>query len=218
MKDAPFPPVDPDEPRAAGAPWAVPTTSERERRRAFEELSEEIRHCTLCPLSNGRTHAVVYRGSLAPRLVFVGEAPGAEEDRLGIPFVGRSGKLLDVAIEALGPNLGEFGVLNLLKCRPPANRFDPQAARTCRPYLDRQLALLRPRALVPLGARALAALDPKAPPILSVAGAARRGPTGWLFPLVHPAAALRFRRLKDRWERDVLALRSWLDGAALETL
>jgi uracil-DNA glycosylase len=192
--------------------------SELARRHEFERLSEQIRRCTLCPLAQERTHAVVYRGSLAPRLVFVGEAPGAEEDRLGVPFVGRSGRLLDGAIESLGPRLGEFGVLNVLKCRPPGNRFDPRAARTCRPYLDRQLRLLGPRALVPLGNHALGTLDPTAPPILTAAGAPREAGVGWLFPLIHPAAALRSRRLRERWEHDVRALGSWLGGPAFASL
>ncbi len=192
--------------------------SEEALRRAFELLSEEIRRCTLCPLAASRTHAVVYRGSLRPRLVFVGEAPGRAEDLAGQPFVGRSGRLLDRAIDQLGSGLGAYGVLNVLKCRPPENRFDPHAARTCRPYLDRQLGLLRPSALVPLGAKALAALEPGAPAILEVAGRPRRFADRWGFPLIHPAAALRSTRLHRRWDQDVEALGSWLRRGALETL
>jgi len=210
---------------SAGASWSRaapgrsgPGTEDRERDRAFDLLSREISSCTLCALSRGRQHAVVYRGSLEPRLVFVGEAPGAEEDRQGLPFVGRSGRLLDQAVGALGDRLGPYGALNLLKCRPPANRFDPRAAATCRPYLDRQLALLRPRALVPLGARALRALDAGAPPILKAAGVPRHGPGGWLFPLLHPAAALRSRRLRERWDHDVGALGVWLAEPPFQTL
>jgi len=190
----------------------------RTRHAALAQLAEEIRACTRCPLAHHRQQAVVYRGSLSPRVVFVGEAPGAAEDREGIPFVGRSGKLLDDAIARIAPELGSFGVLNVLKCRPPRNRFDLVAARTCRPYLDRQLALLRPRLLVPLGARALATVDPDAPRILSSAGSPRYGPTGPLFPLLHPAAALRSRRLRERWDSDVTALGVWLASGALETL
>lgn len=190
--------------RPAGPPGAA------SRRVAFERLAAEIRSCTRCPLSRGRTQAVVYRGSLAPSTVFVGEAPGAEEDRQGVPFVGRSGRLLDAAIARLGPALGPFGVLNLLKCRPPENRFDPAAARSCRPYLDRQLELLGPTLLISLGARALSSLAPEAPPVLGCAGAARRRGDGWLFPLVHPAAALRARRFRDRWDHDLSELAAWL--------
>jgi len=145
-------------------------------------------------------------------VVFVGEAPGAEEDRTGVPFVGRSGRELDRAVSRLGLSEDEFGVLNVLKCRPPGNRFDLSAARTCRPYLDRQLALLRPQVIVTLGARALTAIDPAAPRMLAAAGRPRPGAALPHFPLIHPAAALRSRRLRERWESDVLALSSWLAG------
>ena len=152
----------------------------------------------------------MYRGGRQPTIVFVGEAPGAEEDRVGVPFVGRSGRLLDAAVAELALDPEAFGVLNVLKCRPPANRFDPAAAATCRPFLDRQLALLAPRVIVTLGARALRALDPAAPPILQVAGAPRSGTEPALFPLIHPAASMRSRRLKARWQNDLGALAAWL--------
>jgi uracil-DNA glycosylase len=159
----------------------------------------------------------VYRGSLAPRVVFVGEAPGVLEDRTGTPFVGRSGRRLDTAIERLGLERSEFGVLNVLKCRPPGNRFDRSAARTCRPYLDRQLALLQPEVVVTLGASALRAFDPRAPPILTVAGRPRPSVAWRLFPLLHPAATLRSRRWAERWERDLAALGAWLGVRRAET-
>ena len=181
-----------------------------EVRTAWDRLSDTIRACQLCPLGQVRTQAVVYRGGLAPRVVFIGEAPGAEEDRTGLPFVGRSGRELDRAVENLGLSPDDYGVLNTLKCRPPANRFDPAAARTCRPYLDRQLDLLRPDVIVTLGARALAAIDPTAPAMLKSAGRPRVRPKTPHFPLIHPAAALRSRRMRKRWERDVRALGRWL--------
>jgi uracil-DNA glycosylase len=177
----------------------------------WTQLSNEIRTCQRCPLGQTRTRAVVYRGSLAPRVVFVGEAPGVLEDRTGIPFVGRSGRRLDAAIEHLGLGRSEFGVLNVLKCRPPGNRFDRSAARTCRPYLDRQLELLRPEVVVTLGASALRAFDPRAPPILTVAGRPRPSDVWRVFPLLHPAATLRSRRWAKRWESDLAALRAWLE-------
>lgn len=158
---------------------------------------------------------MVYRGGRAPRVLFVGEAPGAEEDRRGVPFVGRAGRELDRAVARLGLSGEEFGVVNVLKCRPPGNRFDRSAARTCRPYLDRQLELLRPEVVVTLGARALATLDPKAPPVLSVAGRPRPGTGIPIFPLLHPAAALRSRRWRERWERDVGTLAEWLAAQRL---
>ncbi len=176
----------------------------------WERLAAEIRACRLCPLGATRTHAVVYRGGPSPRVVFVGEAPGATEDATGRPFMGRSGARLDAAVAAVGLADGEFGVLNVLKCRPPENRFDRLAARTCRPYLRRQLELLHPRALVPLGAVALRELAPEAPPVLTAAGRPYDSPDGPIFPLIHPAAALRSRTLRERWDRDVRALGAWL--------
>jgi uracil-DNA glycosylase len=175
----------------------------------WEHLTAEIQQCTRCPLHRTRTQAVVYRGARHPRIVFVGEAPGAEEDRVGLPFVGRAGRRLDAAIATLGLSHQEYGILNLVKCRPPRNVFLASAARTCRPYLDRQLDLLRPQLLVTLGARALEALDPTAPRVLQCAGRPRGSGRVPLFPLVHPAA-LRSRAMARRWNDDLRALDSWL--------
>lgn len=177
---------------------------------AWRELSDEIRSCRRCPLHETRLRAVVYRGSLSPTVLFVGEAPGAAEDRAGEPFVGRSGQRLDAALARIGLAPGEYGVLNLLKCRPPHNQFDRDAARTCRPYLDRQIGLLSPRHLVTLGAHAYHAFVPDGPPILSASGRPSPGTSPPLFPLLHPAAALRSRLLAARWTRDVDALGRWL--------
>jgi len=177
---------------------------------AWSQLETEIRGCRKCPLHASRTHAVIYRGSAAPRIVFVGEAPGATEDRLGLPFVGRSGKRLDSALVEAGVDPDAYGVLNLVKCRPPRNRFDRAAAATCRPYLDRQLELLRPAVLVSLGAHALRALDPTAPRVLLAAGHPRPLHRCVLFPLIHPAAAMRSRAMASRWRSDFAELRAWL--------
>jgi len=142
--------------------------------------------------------------------VFVGEAPGAAEDRLGLPFVGRSGKRLDAAIAEARIPPDEFGILNLVKCHPPKNRFDRMAAATCRPYLDRQIELLRPSILISLGAHALRSLDPGAPRVLLAAGHPRPLDGRVLFPLIHPAAALRSRAMTERWRSDFAALGTWL--------
>jgi uracil-DNA glycosylase len=183
-----------------------------ERGAAREVLQHEIATCTRCALHQTRTRAVIYRGGPAPKIVFVGEAPGAEEDRQGVPFVGRSGKRLDAAIASIGLRTEEFGVLNLVKCRPPKNRFDLVAERACRPYLQRQLELLRPEALVSLGAHALQALDPSAPRILLCAGRPRKAEGRDLFPLIHPAAALRSTTLARRWTDDVQRLAAWISS------
>ena len=177
--------------------------------RAWQRLTKTIWGCTQCPLARGRTHAVAYRGAPRPWLVLVGEAPGAEEDRTGLPFVGRGGRLLDRTLVHAGIREEEYGIVNVLKCRPPENRFDRRAAITCRPYLDRQLELLDPNAVVSLGAQALRALDPTAPPVLKAAGRARAWGARALFPMIHPAATFRSRTLARRWRTDAIGLAAW---------
>ena len=189
----------------------------RGRAAALAELAREIEACRRCPLGFSRQRVVVYRGSVRPQVVFVGEAPGAEEDRTGTPFVGRSGRILDEAIGRLGTSVGRFGVLNVVKCRPPSNKFDPAAEAACRPFLDRQLELLAPSRVVTLGAHALRALVPEAPPMLRASGqevSAGRRP---VFALLHPAASLRSRRRAARWAEDVTRLAAWLGAAPRET-
>jgi uracil-DNA glycosylase len=194
---------------------AVPGS--RGRTASWEELSREIRACRRCPLGATRTHAVVYRGGPRPEVVFVGEAPGAEEDRLGLPFVGRSGQRLDRAIRQLGLASGSVGILNIVKCRPPENRFDRAAAAACRPFLDRQLDLLRPRVVVTLGAHALEALAPDAPRVLAAAGRAREERDPPIFPMIHPAAAMRSRRWAERWTHDLAAFERWWGERGTQT-
>ena len=153
---------------------------------------------------------VVYRGGSHPSVLFIGEAPGKDEDRAGLPFVGRAGRALDRAIATVGLAPETVGIVNLIECRPPGNRFDADAAATCRPFLDRQLAILRPRRIVTLGRHALRTLAPDAPPITKAAGFVRLGPNGPVFPLLHPAAPMHAPRYAARWEHDLSALRAWL--------
>jgi uracil-DNA glycosylase len=198
---------------AAGA-TAFPPSPSTETTRPFAAgwtaLEAEIRACERCALHRTRTNAVIYRGSPRPRVVFVGEAPGATEDRVGLPFMGRSGHRLDVALHDAHVPPDAYGVLNLVKCRPPKNLFDRAAAETCRPFLERQLALLQPSVLVSLGAHALRSLDAAAPRVLLAAGQPRALGDRVLFPLIHPAAALRSRTLMERWRSDFAALETWL--------
>jgi uracil-DNA glycosylase family 4 len=180
----------------------------------WEELTAHIRRCTWCHLATTRRHAVPYRGSLLPKVVFVGEAPGKEEDATGLPFVGAAGRVLDRALMTLGLTEEEVGILNVFKCHPPGNVFDRVAARACRPHLERQMALLTPRVVVTLGAHALRWFDPGAPRISEAAGHARSWRDLPLFPLVHPAATFRSRAYAERWKGDLArlseALPPWL--------
>ena len=180
----------------------------------WANLSAEIAACTRCELHRTRRQVVIYRGAPRPRVLFVGEAPGAAEDLAGRPFVGRAGRRLDEAARSIGLADDAWGVLNLVKCRPPGNRFLPSAAEACRPFLLRQLDLLRPSVVVTLGRHALGALDPTAPPVTEAAGILRSWNGRPLFPLLHPAAPLHAPRLRERWARDLVALGSFLAPSA----
>jgi uracil-DNA glycosylase len=180
---------------------AVPRT----RRRTFAEwnrLNREIDRCRRCPLGDLRAHTVIHRGSLRPRVLFVGEAPGASEDRQGIPFVGAAGKRLDRLVGEIGLLESEFAVVNVIKCHPPGNKFSLEAAEACRPFLARQVEFLQPIMVVPLGVSALAAFRPDLLPIGRAAGRLFRWRGLLFFPLIHPSAAARSRTFLRRWERD----------------
>lgn len=120
----------------------------------LELLQEEVAHCTLCDeLATTRTQTVFGVGNPQARLCFLGEAPGADEDRLGEPFVGRAGQLLNKILEACSLSRDEVYILNVLKCRPPKNRNPtPEESNNCRRFLDRQLELIDPEYICCLGA------------------------------------------------------------------
>jgi uracil-DNA glycosylase family 4 len=118
----------------------------------WAELRTAVAACTRCPLSATRTQTVFGVGSLEAKWLIVGEAPGAEEDRQGEPFVGRAGQLLNAMLRAIGLEREEVFIANVLKCRPPRNRDPaPLEAAQCLPYLERQIALLRPRIMLAVG-------------------------------------------------------------------
>src|SRR5690349_19428618 len=124
-----------------------------ERREELKVLLGEARDCTRCPqLASTRTTVVFGAGHADADLMFVGEAPGANEDRQGLPFVGQAGKLLDTLLEEIGLERSQVFVANVLKCRPPGNR-DPQPGEieSCEPYLFRQIELIEPKVLCTLG-------------------------------------------------------------------
>lgn len=198
-------------PRAYGSDPGRPTAPGADSPE-WTALIRQIEGCVRCPLHATRDRVVIYRGAPHPRVLFVGEAPGREEDRIGLPFVGAGGRRLDHGIAELGLGAEEWGVLNLLKCRPPENRFDAGAAATCRPHLDAQIALLEPEIFVTLGRHALQSLDPGAPKITEAAGTIRSCRGRPLVPLLHPAAALHAPQLRARWEDDLRRLGEFLAG------
>jgi len=119
---------------------------------SFAEIEAQVLSCRLCPLSRLRTHAVPGEGSRRTDVMFVGEAPGRDEDLQGRPFVGRAGQLLTKIIEAMKFKREEVYITNVVKCRPPENRTpNPDEVRICSPYLAAQIALIAPRVIVALG-------------------------------------------------------------------
>ncbi|MFH0911340.1 MAG: uracil-DNA glycosylase [Planctomycetota bacterium] len=166
-----------------------------EREAALLPVREAALACTLCPLSETRTRVVFGEGSLTADLVFVGEAPGRDEDLQGRPFVGRAGELLTAMIErGMKRPRGSVYICNILKCRPPQNR-DPQPGevRACTPYLCRQLETIRPRLIVALGriAAQLLSGEPLSMKRLRGRFLSYRGIP--LLPVYHPAYLLRVR-------------------------
>jgi uracil-DNA glycosylase len=143
----------------------VKKTASPEIIKAIEEIAEEARKCRKCDLGELRTNAVPGEGNLAARIMFVGEAPGADEDAQARPFVGRAGQLLDKIIAGCRLKRSDVWIGNILKCRPPDNRDPrPEEIIACIPYLQRQIELINPEVIVALGAHAAKTLldTPKA--------------------------------------------------------
>jgi DNA polymerase len=166
-----------------------------QRREALKAVWHEAKDCTRCPLADTRTTVVFGNGDADADLMFVGEAPGANEDREGLPFVGQAGKLLDKLLGEIGMDRGQVFVANVLKCRPPGNR-DPQPGEieTCEPYLFRQVELIEPLVVCTLGNFSTKLLRGDSTGITRLHGQAEVRTIGpravRLYPLFHPAAAL----------------------------
>src|SRR5579884_4038120 len=129
-------------------PWpglpSKPVRTAAERRELLKGVYEQARVCEACPLHETRTNVVFGAGNADAELMFIGEAPGANEDKMGLPFVGQAGKLLDRLLEEIGLERKDVFIANVLKCRPPNNRDPhPQEIEACRPYLLRQIELIR---------------------------------------------------------------------------
>jgi uracil-DNA glycosylase len=189
-------PADPGPEPVAGLDW--------------EALLARVERCTRCALHTGRTRTVFGLGNRRADWLIVGEAPGAEEDRQGEPFVGKAGKLLDAMLAALGQLREQVYIANVVKCRPPENRNPrPEEAASCAPYLDRQIELVSPRVILAVGAVAARRLLAVEEPVGRLRGRVHRyGPAG--LPLVvtwHPAYLLRRPEAKaETWRDLVLAL------------
>ena len=167
-----------------------------ERREELVALYREASGCVRCPLHQGRNRVVFGNGNADADLMFVGEGPGQQEDIQGLPFVGRAGKLLDQLLEEIGLSRGEVFVTNVVRCRPPGNRDpQPEEIAICRSYTDRQIELIEPRLICSLGKFAMQVLTRTNRGITAVHGKPEvhelGGRTMRVYPLFHPAAALR---------------------------
>jgi DNA polymerase len=188
-----------------------------QRREQLVALYREVESCTRCPLHETRTKAVFGAGNADADLMFVGEAPGAEEDRQGLPFVGRAGQLLNQLLEEIGLSREDVFIANVLKSRPPGNR-DPQPAEieACEPYLFQQVALIEPKVLCTLGNFATKLLSGNPTGITRVRGTPQLHRIGgrpvFLLPLFHPAAALRTPSVKETLRADFATIPDLLSG------
>jgi len=192
------PPVVPEPARlepAISMPRKLPVVS-------LESVREEIGECTRCKLHKGRTNLVFGVGNPKARLMFVGEAPGEDEDKKGEPFVGKAGQLLTKMIEAMGLRREDVYICNTVKCRPPNNRNpEPDELASCEPFLKGQLAAVQPEAIVTLGKFAAQALLRDETPISRLRGTWREYEGIPVMPTFHPAYLLRSPQEKGKvWD------------------
>jgi DNA polymerase len=189
--------------------WPEPAAPAPVVRPTLEQVREELGECTRCKLHTGRTQIVFGVGNPAARLVFVGEAPGADEDAQGEPFVGRAGQLLTKIIEAMGLRREDVYICNIIKCRPPNNRT-PEADEiaACQPFLLQQLQAIGPKFICALGGPATQTLLQTKEPISRLRGRFHDFHGIPLLPTFHPAFLLRNpSEKKTVWEDMKLLLR-----------
>jgi DNA polymerase len=187
---------------------SLPRTDE-----TFEDIWNDIGECTRCPLAAGRTHIVNSEGNRTARLMFVGEAPGADEDMQARPFVGRAGQLLNKIIEAIGMKREDVLIGNVNRCRPPQNRTPTlDEAKTCKPFLLREIAVVQPEVIVVLGNTAMKNLLNTKEGITKVRGKFQDYKGIKVMPTFHPAYLLRDpSKKRETWE-DMKKVRDYLDG------
>jgi len=180
----------------------------------WNALEVEVPACTACALHKTRTRTVLGVGDRNADWLLVGEAPGAEEDRLGEPFVGQAGRLLDNMLAAIGLARGEnVYIANVLKCRPPGNRNpEPEEVARCTPFLERQIALIQPKIIVAMGRFAAQTLLDSDATIASMRGRVHRRAGVPLVVTYHPAYLLRNLPDKAKAWSDLLLARRTLDG------
>lgn len=191
------------------------------REKKVEEIRREVLSCRKCPLFKTRNNPVVGEGNLKAKIVFVGEAPGFHEDREGRPFCGAAGKILDELLESINLKREEVYITNLLKCRPPQNRDPlPEEIKACSPYLVRQLEIINPKVICPLGRYSMKfifekyGLADRLEPISKIHGKIFEVKSLFsdisIVPLYHPAVATYHPAMKEILKKDFEALKKFL--------
>ena len=170
------------------------------------DIAARVKVCTRCELARTRTHAVPGEGNPHAEVMFIGEAPGWNEDKQGRPFVGAAGQFLNELLERIGLRRSDVFITNIVKCRPPGNRDPlPDEIVACAPYLEEQIAAIRPKVIVTLGRYSMARWFPTEK-ISKIHGQPRRFGDYVVVPMYHPAAALHQPALKAAVEQDMMKL------------
>lgn len=187
-----------------------------ERAQRLEEIADEIRVCTLCELCRGRANPVPGQGNPEAEVMFIGEAPGQNEDRQGVPFVGNAGQFLNEMLGAIGWTRDDVFVTNVVKCRPPGNRDPlPDEIMACGSHLDAQIAALDPLMIVTLGRFSMARWFAKER-ISRIHGQPKYVDKRVIVPMYHPAAALHQPSLRETIKADMQKLPMILDEYKLK--
>lgn len=169
---------------------------------SIEKIAEEVRSCEKCQLCKGRTNAVPGDGDSKSDILFIGEGPGANEDKQGLPFVGAAGKYLNELLGVIGLDRRKVFIANVVKCRPPDNRDPlPEEVGECWPYLQRQIDVIRPKLIVTLGRHSMGRFI-KSGTISEMHGQPKRIKGQVYYPVYHPAAALYRGSLREEIEKD----------------
>ena len=180
-----------------------------EKKASWDSLKGEIVACKQCRLSETRRNVVIGRGSEAADILMIGEGPGENEDKQGLPFVGQAGKLLDLALVGLRFDPDSYYIANVVKCRPPQNRAPmDDEADCCLPFLRQQLRLLQPKIIVCLGGVAVRYIIGKEYKITRIRGEWIERKGWWIMPTFHPAALLRDEDKKQDMWNDLKKVRS----------
>ena len=177
----------------------------------WDDLKKSIAECKKCRLCTNRTNIVLGEGNINAKIMFIGEGPGADEDKQGVPFVGKAGQLMNKAFQALGINREEIYIANIVKCRPPSNRVpEEDEAQACLNYLRNQVVLIKPEIIVLLGSTALKTILGKEYGITAVRGKWMEKNGIKYMPTWHPAALLRDENKKIEFWQDLKELKKYL--------